>query len=268
MAVEASLTGHLVLSTLHTNSAPETVTRLLDMGMDPFNFADSLLARAGAAPGAPPVQRSAAPAGRRRDERGRRAARRLPARLRRGRPAGRRATTCCAGWIAALRPRRPAACCTTRRAASTATTPASRGRAGLHELMVVSRELRRLIQTGARAEALQRHRDARRHAHAAPGRHREGAGRRDHHRRSAGDQQRLRSLGGGLGGLRSARCGPSSQRRVERTRRTGGCVPLMSSGPAARVLPLYFAPHNPQHAATAPPRYSPPPCADGAGLGR
>jgi len=43
-AVEASLTGHLVMSTLHTNSAPETVTRLLDMGMDPFNFADSLLA--------------------------------------------------------------------------------------------------------------------------------------------------------------------------------------------------------------------------------
>ncbi len=41
--VEASLTGHLVLSTLHTNSAPETVTRLLDMGLDPFNFADSLL---------------------------------------------------------------------------------------------------------------------------------------------------------------------------------------------------------------------------------
>jgi type II secretory ATPase GspE/PulE/Tfp pilus assembly ATPase PilB-like protein len=44
MAIEASLTGHLVLSTLHTNSAPETVTRLLDMGMDPFSFADSLLA--------------------------------------------------------------------------------------------------------------------------------------------------------------------------------------------------------------------------------
>jgi type II secretory ATPase GspE/PulE/Tfp pilus assembly ATPase PilB-like protein len=43
VAVEASLTGHLVLSTLHTNSAPETVTRLLDMGMDPFNFADALL---------------------------------------------------------------------------------------------------------------------------------------------------------------------------------------------------------------------------------
>jgi len=43
MAVEASLTGHLVFSTLHTNSAPETVTRLLEMGLDPFSFSDSLL---------------------------------------------------------------------------------------------------------------------------------------------------------------------------------------------------------------------------------
>lgn len=41
--IEASLTGHLVFSTLHTNTAPETVTRLLGMGMDPFNFADALL---------------------------------------------------------------------------------------------------------------------------------------------------------------------------------------------------------------------------------
>jgi type II secretory ATPase GspE/PulE/Tfp pilus assembly ATPase PilB-like protein len=41
--IEAALTGHLVLSTLHTNSAPETITRLLGMGIDPFNFADSLL---------------------------------------------------------------------------------------------------------------------------------------------------------------------------------------------------------------------------------
>jgi type II secretory ATPase GspE/PulE/Tfp pilus assembly ATPase PilB-like protein len=43
IAVEASLTGHLVFSTLHTNSAPETVVRLLDMGIDPFSFCDSLL---------------------------------------------------------------------------------------------------------------------------------------------------------------------------------------------------------------------------------
>ncbi|GAB3365275.1 hypothetical protein GCM10027395_16600 [Giesbergeria sinuosa] len=43
MGIEASLTGHLVFSTLHTNSAPESIVRLLDMGMDPFNFADALL---------------------------------------------------------------------------------------------------------------------------------------------------------------------------------------------------------------------------------
>jgi type II secretory ATPase GspE/PulE/Tfp pilus assembly ATPase PilB-like protein len=42
IAIEASLTGHLVLSTLHTNSAVETVTRLLDMGCDSFNFADAM----------------------------------------------------------------------------------------------------------------------------------------------------------------------------------------------------------------------------------
>lgn len=43
MGIEASLTGHLVFSTLHTNSAPETVTRLVDMGLDPFTFSDALL---------------------------------------------------------------------------------------------------------------------------------------------------------------------------------------------------------------------------------
>ena len=43
IAIEASLTGHLVLSTLHTNNASESVVRLLDLGMDPMNFADSLL---------------------------------------------------------------------------------------------------------------------------------------------------------------------------------------------------------------------------------
>src|SRR5690606_9029624 len=42
IAVKAALTGHLVLSTLHTNSAPETVTRLMDMGLEPFNVASAL----------------------------------------------------------------------------------------------------------------------------------------------------------------------------------------------------------------------------------
>ncbi len=41
--IEASLTGHLVLSTLHTNSAPETITRLLDLGIDPVNFSDACI---------------------------------------------------------------------------------------------------------------------------------------------------------------------------------------------------------------------------------
>ncbi len=43
IGIEASLTGHLVFSTLHTNSAPESMVRLLDLGMDPFNFSDALL---------------------------------------------------------------------------------------------------------------------------------------------------------------------------------------------------------------------------------
>ncbi|MGA9479153.1 MAG: GspE/PulE family protein, partial [Desulfobacterales bacterium] len=43
IGVEASLTGHLVFSTLHTNSAPETITRLLDMGLNPLNFSDAFL---------------------------------------------------------------------------------------------------------------------------------------------------------------------------------------------------------------------------------
>jgi len=44
IALEASMTGHLVLSTLHTNSASETVARLLDLGIDQYNLSDALLA--------------------------------------------------------------------------------------------------------------------------------------------------------------------------------------------------------------------------------
>ncbi|MBL8858235.1 MAG: Flp pilus assembly complex ATPase component TadA [Planctomycetes bacterium] len=44
IAVKAALTGHLVLSTLHTNDAPSTITRLMDMGIDPFMVSSSLLA--------------------------------------------------------------------------------------------------------------------------------------------------------------------------------------------------------------------------------
>lgn len=43
IAIEASLTGHLVFSTLHTNSASETVTRLIEMEMNPINLSDAIL---------------------------------------------------------------------------------------------------------------------------------------------------------------------------------------------------------------------------------
>ncbi|RRH87629.1 pilus assembly protein PilB [Variovorax beijingensis] len=151
-AIEASLTGHLVLSTLHTNSAPETVTRLLDMGMDPFNFADSLLAVL---------------------------AQRLVRRL-------------CSHCLQS-RPMRPEEVeellADYMHAFAGQETPAEReavrqswhdqhardgqlqafsstgclhcdntgfsGRVGIHELMMISRTLRRLVQGGARAEELQ-----------------------------------------------------------------------------------------------------------------
>jgi len=152
MAVEASLTGHLVLSTLHTNSAPETVTRLLDMGMDPFNFADSLLAVLA-----------------------QRLVRRLCPACRQSRPASEEEVDELLGDF--MHAHAPETAAAMRESVLTewmgrhaqggrlmhfhspgcnlCHNSGFRGRAGLHELMVISRELRRLVQTGARAEALQ-----------------------------------------------------------------------------------------------------------------
>ncbi|MDB5826197.1 MAG: pilus assembly protein PilB, partial [Variovorax sp.] len=151
-AIEASLTGHLVLSTLHTNSAPETVTRLLDMGMDPFNFADSLLAVLA-----------------------QRLVRRLCTYCIASRPATEAevqelladymhafaATEMAAehdsvrsGWLTrfakdgALQTYHSVGC---KQCGDTG----FKGRVGIHELMVMSRALRRLVQGGARAEELQ-----------------------------------------------------------------------------------------------------------------
>ena len=151
MAIEASLTGHLVLSTLHTNSAPETVTRLLDMGMDPFNFGDSLLAVL-----AQRLVRRNCPA------------------CRTSRPASQDEIEELLGdYMNAFGAEPPVSRADvlagwTRRHAEDGRLlfhksqgcekcdhSGRKGRAGVHELMVVSRELRRLIQTGARAEALQ-----------------------------------------------------------------------------------------------------------------
>ena len=55
IAIQASLTGHLVLATLHTNDAPSSVTRLIDMGVEPFLLSSLAARRAGAAAGAQAV---------------------------------------------------------------------------------------------------------------------------------------------------------------------------------------------------------------------
>jgi len=155
IAIEASLTGHLVLSTLHTNSAPETVTRLLDMGMDPFNFADSLLVVLA-----------------------QRLVRKLCSQCRVMRPAAEEEVEELLSDYLQAWPSNDTGSPFSRDelrsdwlgrfgrdgklvmyhspGCKACNHTGLKGRAGLHELMVVTRELRHLIQTGARAERLQR----------------------------------------------------------------------------------------------------------------
>jgi type II secretory ATPase GspE/PulE/Tfp pilus assembly ATPase PilB-like protein len=151
-AIEASLTGHLVLSTLHTNSAPDTVTRLLDMGMDPFNFGDSLLAVL-----AQRLVRRLCPHCRTAREATNEEIDELlldhlhvfPADVRPSREA------VLADWLARYGERGvllhyDAPGCTPCEGSG------RRGRAALHELLSVTRDMRRLIQGGSRVEELQR----------------------------------------------------------------------------------------------------------------
>jgi type IV pilus assembly protein PilB len=56
IAIKAAQTGHLVLSTLHTNDAPQTLTRLVDMGVKPYAIATSVQPDHRAAPGASPLR--------------------------------------------------------------------------------------------------------------------------------------------------------------------------------------------------------------------
>ena len=153
VAIEASLTGHLVLSTLHTNSAPETVTRLLDMGMDPFNFADALLGVLA-----------------------QRLVRRLCTHCSSSRPATAEeeeellhdylhafadmqprpeADVVLADWRTRFGNNGKLMHCQASGCEKCGGT-GFRGRAALHELMMVSRGMRQLIQNGQRADELQR----------------------------------------------------------------------------------------------------------------
>jgi type II secretory ATPase GspE/PulE/Tfp pilus assembly ATPase PilB-like protein len=153
MAIEASLTGHLVMSTLHTNSAPETVTRLLDMGMDPFNFADALqavlaqrLVRRLCEACRAPYEASTEQVDELRHEY-RYAMNNAP-----GVPDD---SAILSDWMrrfgsstGRLTLYKPLGCPKCEKTGY-------RGRAGIHELMAMSRELRKLVQSGARAEELQ-----------------------------------------------------------------------------------------------------------------
>lgn len=152
-AIEAGLTGHLMLSTLHTGSAPETVTRLLDMGMDPFNCADALLAVLAQRLvrrlcGHCRMAREATPE----EEHEWLQDWLHPMQPLTGRPL---ADEVLAGWRerfgqgGRLRHYHAPGC---EHCGGTGW----QGRAAIHELMVASRELRHLIQTGQRSDALLR----------------------------------------------------------------------------------------------------------------
>jgi type II secretory ATPase GspE/PulE/Tfp pilus assembly ATPase PilB-like protein len=154
VAVEASLTGHLLLSTLHTNSAPETITRLLDMGMDPFNFADALLGVLAQRLVRKLCKSCKTPF--EADESALQNLLRDHQRLMGKVPDAPTDDTVLADWMqrfgtdGKLTLYKPVGCNDCGQAGF-------RGRAGIHELMMVTPGLRHLIQTGQRADELQRH---------------------------------------------------------------------------------------------------------------
>ncbi|MBL8307958.1 MAG: Flp pilus assembly complex ATPase component TadA [Rubrivivax sp.] len=153
VAIEASLTGHLVLSTLHTNSAPETGTRLLDMGMDPFNFADALIAVLAQRL----VRKLCVQCRQQRDATSEETEELLHdwQHVTQGVPEAPSADEVLAGWRerfgqgGRLRHHHAPGC-------DHCGGTGFRGRIAIHELMTVDRGLRHMIQTGQRADELQR----------------------------------------------------------------------------------------------------------------
>ncbi|WP_395386165.1 GspE/PulE family protein [Paucibacter sp. JuS9] len=151
IAIEASLTGHMVMSTLHTNSAAETITRLLDMGCDPFNFADSLLAVL-----AQRLVRRLCPSCRIAEPLSEADQQEWLDDYLHVFPVDQRLSraTLLKEWVSQhgvkgqLQHYHSPGC-------GQCEHTGFKGRAGLHELLMVSRNVRRLIQTGARAEEIQ-----------------------------------------------------------------------------------------------------------------
>ena len=203
IAIQASLTGHLVLSTIHTNDAAGAITRLVDMGVQPFLVASSLMALLAqrlvrrAVHGVP---------------RALQAARRGPGqhRHRSGRLSRRQGAS---GEVQERRGRRRRrGCCTgrARAAAPTCLGAGYKGRTAIYELLMIDEEIRQLAIKNADAQApSSERRRAKGHAHAARRRRAEGAGRHDHHRRGDDDDH------GGHGVA-------SAALRLERPRRRRG----------------------------------------------
>jgi type II secretory ATPase GspE/PulE/Tfp pilus assembly ATPase PilB-like protein len=152
-AIEASLTGHLVLSTLHTNSAPDTVTRLLDMGMDPFNFGDSLLVVL-----AQRLVRRLCPHCRQTRLASAAEVEELTSDYMNSFPSGCEAIdrdSLQREWIERFGRHGKLVLHASPGCVECGQSGLA-GRAGVHEMMPISRELRRLVQTGARSEELSR----------------------------------------------------------------------------------------------------------------
>ena len=169
IGIEASLTGHLVFSTLHTNSAPETVTRLLDMGLNALNFSDAFLGRARPAPDAPAVHATAA---------------RSTCSTREefdemvqdyGREWFDRSGV---EYAEGIKVYKPAGC-------ETCSSTGYRGRMGIHELMEGTPEIKLMIKKQANTEEIFTDRHGAGHVHPETGRHQQGVQGAHGHDRSA-----------------------------------------------------------------------------------
>ena len=158
IAVKAALTGHLVLSTLHTNDAPSTISRLLNMGIEPFLVTASVEPHPGAAPRAQDLHRVQAAD---RDQR--------QGAHRSRRQAGRSRRSCSMFKGTGCR---------------TCSNTGYKGRIALYEVMPFYRAAQGAGAPGRVDGGTQSGGDPRRHEDAAHGRHREAARGRHHGRRS------------------------------------------------------------------------------------